>query len=105
MPSKQLPWKGQQPSKGIGDGVSGQQQMAHLWMQQPVEKLTIDHSPAANARAHREINQDIQPLAVTPAIFPQGGGIHIGIKPDGDGKCFSQGTHQIHLRPVGFGRL
>ena len=56
--------------------------VAHFGVDQAVEQAAAEHSSAADAGADGQVEECIDVLGGAPAMFTEGGGIHVGIEKD-----------------------
>jgi len=86
----------------VGHGVAllrREEHVPHFRVHQPVHHLAVDHQTAADARAHRHIQQAAAPLARAHGVFRQCRRVHVRVDARGHTQRVLERGHQWILNP------
>ncbi len=91
------------PFEWIDGSVVGDSNVAHLGVQQAMERFPFDQNAAANSCSDRHVQKGIQALRRTPPSLPQGSGIDIRLNGNRDLQGAQEGRPQVGVGPTGLG--
>ena len=73
---------GADPIERVSRAIARDEDMSHFGMARSVDWATVDDCAPSNASADCDVDQAIETAPGSPAMFPEGGSVHIGVEHD-----------------------